>query len=100
MSSLLLSQPFQITEMVFNTLLNSVNEYNNFRPYYVEYLLPELNTNYMEISYQNIINEADMTLNHISQVSRYHFFLFKLNGQVYKIITNENATDIYDISVI
>lgn len=76
MSSLLLSEDFQITEYEYNTILNSVNLYrndNNYQFVHPSVLIPALNSTSLNIGYERILNDGDMFVRQISQTSGFRF---------------------------
>lgn len=98
--SSLFGEDFHITNYVYNTLLNSVNLYLNnhqFSPTFS--LLPSLNYTTLDIAYQEIINDNNnMSIVQISQTSGFRFFFYKMNRDIYKIITNLDLSIIYEVS--
>jgi len=98
MSSSLLSVNFQITPMEYNTVLNAVNLHLNGYHFSEVMLLPSLNSTTLDIGYDGILNDDDMTLRQISQTSGFRFFLFKLNNNIYNIITNLDVSVVYKVT--
>jgi len=98
MSSSLLSVNVQITPMVYNTVLNAVNLHLDGHHFSEVMLLPSLNSTTLDIAYDGILNDNDMTLRQISQTSGFRFFLFKLNNNIYNIITNLDVSVVYKVT--
>jgi hypothetical protein len=99
MSSLLYSADFQITPIVYNTVLNAVNLHLDGHQFSEVMLLPSLNSTIFDIGYERILNEDDMTLRQISQTSGFRFFLFKMNNNIYNIITNLDVSVVYKVTI-
>lgn len=99
-SSSLLSGEFQITNMMYNTIVNEVNNYlnNNHQLANPYLLLPSLNQTLLDISYEGILNDQNMSIRQIGQFSDFNFFFFKMNNIVYEIVTDRNVSNIYRIS--
>lgn len=97
-SSVLISNlDYQINPFIYNTVLNAVNLHLNGHHFEQMMLLPSLNSTTLDIAYEEIINDNNMTLKQISQKSNFRFFLFKMNNNIYSIITNLDMSVIYEV---
>ena len=98
-SSLLLGENFQITNYEYNNILNAVNLYMNDHNYQFDNpfaLIPALNSTTLDIAYEGILNDDNMTVRLVSQTSGFRFFFFKMNNNVYQIITNLDSSIVYN----
>jgi hypothetical protein len=97
--SSLFGEDFLITNYVHNILLNSVNLYLNSHKFSPSFsLLPSLNYTTLDIAYQEIINDNNISIVQISQTSGFRFFFYKMNRDIYKIITNLDLSIVYEVS--
>jgi uncharacterized radical SAM superfamily Fe-S cluster-containing enzyme len=88
-----------VTNAELWTIMNAVNQYNPDEPRPLV-LLPTLNTYATRMAYEDIINEPETTAHRVLQRRNFLFFFYKLNGQVYQVITDREATVVYSVSLI
>lgn len=102
MSSSLLDGKFQITNYEYNEILNAVNLYMKNHNYHFDHpfvLFPALNSTTLDIAHERILNDDNMSVIQISQTSGFRFFFFKINNDVYQIITNLDLSIVYNVSL-
>ena len=75
-----------LTDHNINNIINAVNT-NNFQNTLL--LLPSLNLAHIQIAYEDIINEPNMSVNLILSRSRYNIYFCKINNQVFQVVTDE-----------
>jgi len=92
-SSLLLGNSNPISENVYNTIRNCID--NGGVQLHPLSLLPVLTDDKIRHAYYIINNQPEMTLYFIGQQSECCFFFYKTNGLLYYIVTNHDSSEIY-----
>ena len=94
-SSMLLSPVYQITDDVFNSIRNAVEggEIHNALA-----LFPSFNSNLLHNAYRYIENGPDMSIEFIAYQSGFRFFFYKSDGKVYQVVSNDDVTEIYQVT--
>lgn len=95
-SSSLLSTSYQITEDSFNTIRDAVDL--GHATHNANALFPSFNSDFLHTAYRYIENGPDMSVEFIAYQSGFRFFFYKTDGQVYQVVSNEQVTEIYQVS--
>ncbi len=96
-SSLLSPRPIVLSDHKINTVINAVNMYvghinmyGNANIFQNRMLLPCLNQTRIEIEYEAIIVQPNLTVNFVSSTQSSRTYFCKANDQVYEVITDSD----------
>jgi hypothetical protein len=92
------NMPRVLTNDEINTVLNAVINVINGGIIHSNYLLPSLNTDFIRLAYDEIVVEQDTTVHFIAFRSSFNIYFCKFDNNVYKVITDNNTQEVYDVS--
>ena len=98
-SSLLSSQPMALEDNEINTVINAINNFigaNNFFETPLM-LFPSLNLARIQMEYENIFDQPNMTVNLVLVRSRYKIYFCNVNNMVYQVITDDFTNHVYQV---
>ena len=94
-TNLLSDSHFQVTRTMFNTIINGIRDCFTNSTYN---LFPSLNESLIRYEYNRLIDKPNMTLHFSCVRSEYRFFFFKINNEVYQVITDFEVNTIHQIT--
>jgi hypothetical protein len=100
MASFLLLDPIILTNNEINNVLNATNLLNNNNYHLQHVLLPQLNITSIQIGYEGIIDQDNMSVHLISSRSNFRTYFCKNNNQVYEVITDSLTQNIFSVTLI
>jgi hypothetical protein len=101
MASFLLLDPIILTNNEINNVLNATNLIVNNNNYHLQHvLLPQLNIMSIQMGYEGIIDQDNMSVHLISYRSNFRTYFCKNNNQVYEVITDSLTQNIFSVTLI
>ena len=81
-------------------VLTATNLVNNNNYHLQHVLLPQLNITSIQMGYEGIIDQDNMSVHLISSRSNFRTYFCKNNNQVYEVITDSLTQNIFSVTLI
>jgi hypothetical protein len=98
-AALLSTEPITLDDVEINAVMNAINDFIGANNFFTTPLMlfPSLNLTRIQMEYENILDQPNMTINLVLARSHYKIYFCNVNNVVYQIITDDFTQRVYQV---